>query len=125
MSHKGDIYEIGDRKILLVRGIFDYFEKRNFSRLKEEYERARGLGAEFYIALYSDSVLEMAGHDRKLKGLVSDEDRVFMLESLDFIDGAFIIDTPKTREVENGLKAKLLDQENSREEKKSIHKNTI
>lgn len=122
MSHKGDIFQIRDRKIFLVRGIFDYFDKRNFTRLKDEYDEATKQDAEFYIALYSDEVLEKAGHNRKLKGYVSDEDRVFMLEALDFIDGAFIIDSPKQKSVEQALKAKLLDQENSKKEKEPIFK---
>lgn len=122
MSHSGDIYQVGDRKIFLARGIYDYFEKRNFNRLKEEYEQARSQDAEFYIALYSDDILEKAGHTRKLKGLVNDEDRIFMLESLDFVDGAFIIDSPKTKLVEQALKAKLLDKESEKKSKTPISK---
>lgn len=28
MSYSGDIYKVGNRKIFLTRGIFDYFEKK-------------------------------------------------------------------------------------------------
>lgn len=122
MSHKGDLFQIGNRKIFLVRGIFDYFDKKNFDRLKEECLDARKQDAEFYVALYSDETLEKAGHKRKLKGLVKDEDRVFMLESLDFVDGAFTIDSPKMMNVEQALKAKLFDEANKEIKKDEIEK---
>ena len=58
MAHNGNIIQIGERKIFLVRGIFDYFDKKNFGRLKEEYENAEKEGAVFFVALYSDIILE-------------------------------------------------------------------
>lgn len=122
MSHNGDIFNVGNKKILLARGIYDYFDKSNFTRLKEQCENAKRKDAEFYVALYSDSIIEKVGHKRKLKGFVSDEDRVFMLESLDFVDGAFIIDSPTKKNVEQALKAKLFDKENEKKVKESINK---
>lgn len=122
MSHNGDIYKIGNKKIFLARGIYDYFDKSNFARLKKQYENAQKADADFYVALYSDSILEKAGHKRKLKGYVSDENRVFMLEAIDFVDGAFIIDSPVQRNVEQALKARLFEKENEKKAKENIEK---
>ena len=110
MSHRGNLINIGSKKIFLVRGIFDYFDKKNFTRLMEEYKDAKENNAELYVGLYSDDILKQVGHTRKLHGLVSDEDRVAMLEAIDFVDGAFIIDSTKTKDIEEKLKAKLFEQ---------------
>lgn len=45
MSHSGDIINVGERKVFLVRGIFDYFDKNNFNRLLAEHEQAKKIGA--------------------------------------------------------------------------------
>lgn len=110
MSHRGNLINIGSKNIFLVRGIFDYFDKKNFTRLMEEYKDAKENNAELYVGLYSDDILKQVGHTRKLHGLVSDEDRVAMLEAIDFVDGAFIIDSTKTKDIEEKLKAKLFEQ---------------
>ncbi len=110
MSHSGDIINVGERKVFLVRGIFDYFDKNNFNRLLAEHEQAKKIGAEFFVALYSDEILEKVGHTRKLKGLVNDEDRIAMLEAIDFVDGAFIINSSKRQSVEESLKARMFEK---------------
>lgn len=103
------VYKAGE-KIFLTRGIFDYFDENNFSRLLREYEYCKKVGAKFYIGLYSDALLERTGKTRALKGKVSDQDRVNMLEAVDFVDGAFIIDVLKIPEIESALELKVLQQ---------------
>ena len=107
MSYKGDLFQLGDRKILLIRGIFDYFNKNNFERLEEAIMQAEEEKAELYVGLYSDRLLKATN----LSDLVKDEDRVFAVESLDFIDGAFIIDSIGEKSVKKSLKAKLYEQQ--------------
>lgn len=123
MSHSGDIINVGDKKIFLVRGIFDYFDKKNFTRLMAEHEVAKKYGADFFVGLYSDEILEKAGHTRKLKGLVSNKDRIAMLEAIDFVDGAFMINSTKRESVEESLKARLFEKSTEEQtEKTDINK---
>lgn len=123
MSHSGDIIYVGDKKVFLVKGIFDYFDKNNFNRLLAEHEQAKKAGAEFFVALYSDEILERVGHTRKLKGLVNDEDRIAMLEAIDFVDGAFIVNSNKRQSVEESLKARMFEKMvESKEAKPDVEK---
>lgn len=122
MELKGKILEIGDRKIYLVKGIFDYFDDKNFPRLLKEYEQCKEEKAEFYVGLYSDEILERANHTRKLKDKVKNQDRIHMLEALDFVDGAFIINTLQEDILEIELKARLQEQEKDKKEEDRTEK---
>lgn len=123
MGYKGDLVTIGDKKILLIRGIYDYFDKNNFERLEDAHKRAKEQNAKLYVGVYSDELLEQTKHERKLKGLVSNEDRIFALESLDFVDGAFCINSTDPNLILQSLKCKIYDQEYEKnEEEKEYNK---
>ncbi len=97
-------------KVFVTRGIFDYFDEKNFKRLLDEYNYAKKAGVRFYVGLYSDAILEKSGHTRPLSGKVKDEDRVMMLEAVDFVDGAFIIDELTKTSIMKSLNDKLYVQ---------------
>ena len=67
--------------------------------------------AKLYVGLYSDEVLERTNHKRRLKGKVTNQDRINMLEALEFVDGAFIINSLQRPIIETELKAKLFEKE--------------
>lgn len=97
-------------RVFVTRGIFDYFDDKNFPRLLSEYEYAKKAGVRFYVGLYSDELLERTGKTRGLKGKVSDQDRVNLLEAIDFVDGAFIISELTRPEIMKELEFKILQQ---------------
>ena len=114
MEQLGRLIDCNGKRIYLVKGIFDYFDDKNFPRLLKAWEEAKGLQAQLYVGLYTDDVLERTGHKRRLKGRVSDQDRINLLEALDFIDGAFCINSLDTNMIEAKLKecvAKTKDEE--------------
>lgn len=117
MDHKGTFFTKDGRKIYVVREICDYFSKSVFERLLEEEKYAKSQGAEFYVGLYSDAVLEKHGKPRQFKGIVEDSDRVNAVESLDFVDGAFVIKSPDIEEIESNLDSRLAEQEKERRER--------
>lgn len=121
MGSKGKIIEQAGQRIYLVKGIFDYFDAKNFPRLLEEWEEAKKENAKLYVGLYSDEVLERTNHKRRLKGKVTNQDRINMLEALDFVDGAFIIDSLQREIIEAELKTKLYNQ--TKEESEEITEN--
>lgn len=110
MECKGKIIRENGENIYFVKGRFDYFDKNNFSRLLKEYKKSVEENAKFYVGLYSDEILERTGHTRKLKGKVTNEDRIFLLESLDFVDGAFLINSLNSKIIETELKARLYEK---------------
>ena len=78
MSHRGNLINIGSKKIFLVRGIFDYFDKKNFTRLMEEYKDAKENNAELYVGLYSDDILNSILIEKyNVKILEKIKDKVF------------------------------------------------
>lgn len=112
MECKGKIIRENGENIYFVKGRFDYFDKNNFSRLLQEYKKSIEENAKFYVGLYSDEILERTGHNRKLKGKVTNQDRIFLLESLDFVDGAFLINSLNSKIIEAELKARLYEKTN-------------
>lgn len=122
MENKGKILMNNEEKVYYVQGRYDYFDKNNFNRLLKEYEKSVEENAKFYIGLYSDEILERTGHTRKLKGKVSNKDRLFALESLDFVDGAFLINSLDPKIIEIELKSRLYEKEKEEREKESVNK---
>lgn len=119
MGYKGELVKIGERNIYLIKGIYDYFDKNNFSRLEEADKEAKKSKAELFVGLYSDKILEKVNIQRNLKGLVSDEDRIETLECLDFVKGAFKIDSIKEEDIDRALKARLFEKEYENEQEKN------
>ena len=68
MEQLGKLIDCNGKRIYLVKGIFDYFDDKNFPRLLKAWEEAKELGAQLYVGLYTDDVLERTGHKRRLKG---------------------------------------------------------
>jgi len=104
MKLLGKLIDCNGKRIYLVKGIFDYFDDKNFPRLLEEWKEAKKLDAQLYVGLYTDELLERSGYKRRLKGKVSDQDRINLLESVDFIDGAFCINSLDANVIEAKLK---------------------
>ena len=47
MDINGKLFEIAGEKAYVMRGIFDFFDEKNFTRLMAEYEEAKKHGAKF------------------------------------------------------------------------------
>lgn len=110
MNPSGKFFTKDGRKIYLTKAICDYFSKDIFTKLFDEYKFANERNAEFYVGLYSDEFLERLGKKRQFKGIVSNQDRIDFVEALDFVDGAFLINTSDKDIVSFNLDSKLLRQ---------------
>lgn len=110
MNPNGKFYNKDGRNIYVTRAICDYFSKATFLRLLEESKYAIQNNAEFYLGLYSDDLLEHLGKNRIFKGTISDEDRINLAEALDFVDGAFLINSLDKNLISSELDSKLLRQ---------------
>lgn len=113
MERRLEHIQVGDSDELVYvsKGIFDYFDQNNFPRLLAEYEFAKSRGARFFVGLYSTEIMERAKHIRPLKDKVTDQDRINLVESLDFVDGAFLIDSLDPRKVLQAIQDKILAQQ--------------
>ena len=116
MEINGKLFEIAGVKAYVMRGIFDFFDEKNFTRLMNEYQEAQKHGAKFYVGLYTNELMERMQKQRKLKSVVTDEDRINLLEAVDFVDGAFLIGDIKKGTVRNALEFKILRQKSKTEE---------
>ena len=110
MDINGKLFEIAGQKAYVMRGIFDFFDEKNFTRLLAEYEEAKKYGAKFYVGLYTNDLMEKTHKERKLKNVVTDQDRVNLLEAVDFVDGAFLIPELRKNGVRDALELKILRQ---------------
>ncbi len=99
--------------VYVTRGIFDYLDEKNFQRLYEEYKFAHKSGARFYVGLYTDELMERTKHTRELKDKVSNQDRVNLVEALDFVDGAFLIDALNKEKILQSLRYRMLEKKYS------------
>lgn len=113
MEMENRIKNVAGEKVYITRGIFDYFDEKNFTRLLDEYKFAKSQRAKFYIGLYSNALLEKSGIPRPLKDKVTDQDRINMLEALDFVDGAFLVRQLDKRTIESDLELRILQQRNT------------
>lgn len=112
MEINGKIFDVAGEKAYVMRGIFDFFDEKNFTRLLAEYEEAKKRGAKFYVGLYTNELMERTHKERKLKNVVTDQDRVNLLEAVDFVDGAFLIPELRKDGVRDALELKILRQRN-------------
>ena len=110
MDINGKLFEVAGEKAYVMRGIFDFFDEKNFTRLLAEYEEAKKYGAKFYVGLYTNDLMERTHKERKLKNIVTDQDRVNLLEAVDFVDGAFLIPELRKNGVRDALELKMLRQ---------------
>lgn len=110
MDINGKLFEVAGEKAYVMRGIFDFFDEKNFTRLLVEYEEAKKHGAKFYVGLYTNDLMERAHTERKLKNVVTDQDRVNLVEAVDFVDGAFLIPELRKNGVRDALELKILRQ---------------
>ena len=110
MDINGKLFEIAGEKAYVMRGIFDFFDEKNFTRLLAEYEEAKKHGAKFYVGLYTNDLMERTHKVRNLKNVVTDQDRVNLLEAVDFVDGAFLIPELRKNGVRDALELKILRQ---------------
>ena len=58
MDINGKLFEVAGEKAYVMRGIFDFFDEKNFTRLLAEYEEAKKYGAKFYVGLYTNDLME-------------------------------------------------------------------
>ena len=110
MDINGKLFQVAGEKAYVMRGIFDFFDEKNFTRLLAEYEEAKKYGAKFYVGLYTNDLMERTHKERKLKNVVTDQDRVNLLEAVDFVDGAFLIPELRKNGVRDALELKILRQ---------------
>lgn len=110
MYINGKAYDVAGEQVYATRGIYDFFDGKNFPRLLAEYEEAKKQGLKFYVGLYTNDLMERMSKERKLKSVVSDQDRVNLLEAVDFVDGAFLISDIKRGAVRDALELKVLRQ---------------
>lgn len=110
MDINGKLFEVAGEKAYVMRGIFDFFDEKNFTRLLAEYEEAKKHGAKFYVGLYTNDLMERTHTERKLKNVVTDQDRVNLVEAVDFVDGAFLIPELRKNGVRDALELKILRQ---------------
>lgn len=110
MDINGKLFDVAGESAYVTRGIFDFFDEKNFTRLMAEYEEAKKHGAKFYVGLYTNDLMERLNKERKLKKVVTDQDRVNMLEAIDFVDGAFLIPDIRKGAVRDALELKILRQ---------------
>jgi glycerol-3-phosphate cytidylyltransferase len=109
--------DVAGERVYLSRGILDYLDKNNFTRLLDEYKVAEEAGARFYVGLYSNDLLKKHRYARPLSEAITDEDRVELVESLDFVDGAIIIDEINRDKILSKLEYKMLLQREKEQEK--------
>ena len=114
MDINGKLFEVAGEKAYVMRGIFDFFDEKNFTRLLAEYEEAKKHGAKFYVGLYTNDLMERAHTERKLKNVVTDQDRLNLVEAVDFVDGAFLIPELRKNGVRDALELKILRQKAKR-----------
>lgn len=112
MDINGKLFDVAGEKAYVMRGIFDFFDEKNFTRLLAEYDEAKKHGAKFYVGLYTNDLMERLNKQRKLKKVVTDQDRVNLLEAVDFVDGAFLIPDIRKGIVRDALELKILRQKN-------------
>ncbi|MCF0124509.1 MAG: adenylyltransferase/cytidyltransferase family protein [Clostridia bacterium] len=108
MSNIINNFDVGDQKIYLERAICYFFDKDNFERLLYASKKAKLDGRKFYVGLYSNDILSKNGQKR-IEG-ITDSDRIKLVEALDFVDGAIIIDSLKKEDIKRELENKLLKQ---------------
>lgn len=74
-------------------------------------------GAKFYVGLYSNNLIEkITGKQDVYRSKVSDQDRINILEALDFVDGAFVIEDLKKESIKCRLENKILKQKSEERE---------
>ena len=118
MDNKGKIVEISGKKVYLVKGIYYFFNESNFERLLQEHRQASNYNVPFYVGLYSNELVERVTGMKEYRKKISDNDRVNMLEALDFVDGAFIINSLDKDYITSSLALRLLKD---REQGSNIH----
>ena len=112
MDINGKLFDVAGEKAYVMRGIFDFFDEKNFTRLLAEYEESKKHGAKFYVGLYTNDLMERMNKQRNLKQVVTDQDRVNLLEAVDFVDGAFLITDIRKGAVRDALELKVLRDKN-------------
>lgn len=110
VNKRGKLIELAGEKVYYIKEILDFFNEKNFRRILSEYKECKAKEAKFYIGLYSDEVLERIGIKRTLKSKISNQDRINLVEALDFVDGVFLIETTNIRTTESALEHKILQQ---------------
>lgn len=117
MNPRGKFYEKDGRKLFVTTAICDFLQKDTFMRLYEANQYARENGAELYVGVYSDELMEKVGKNRNFKSIVSNQDRINLVEALRFVDGAFLINDIGKNQIEQALDSKLIRQKDEKEKR--------
>lgn len=126
------IVEIEGKKVYVTRTMADYLGGENFYKLLEEYENMNKElekinegkpeeekeKVEFYVGIYGNDLLERVGKERFLRDKISDDRRVKLIESLDFVDGSFIIDDFNKEKIERATADRIRQKEEEKESQK-------
>ena len=115
MDISSKLYEINGEKVYVTRGIYEFLDEKNFHRLLRDYEEAKTYGAKFYVGLYSSELLEKHHDKRALSEFVTDQDRLNLVEAIDFVNGAFIIPNIKKGAVRDALELSFFRKQAQKE----------
>lgn len=118
MSEVKNFFEVQGEKVYMARGILQFLDEKNFTRLLSQYEEAKEAGAKFYVGLYSNDLINSCRGTDDMSTLVNDQDRINLVEALDFVDGAFIIPSLKKGEVKKELEFCVLKKQSQSTELK-------
>ena len=108
----GKIIEFDNEKVFVTRGIYEYMNKANYDLLCGAYKEAQKHKAKLYIGLYSNALLKKFGKGKEISNLVSDSDRINLVEAFDMVDGAFIIDSFDQKTIREACNLRLLKRRN-------------
>lgn len=103
MSNIKNVFNVQGEQVYVARGILQYLDENNFKRLLSQYEEAKKDGKKFYVGLYSNELINAVRGTDNMSGLVNDQDRINLVEAIDFVDGAFIIPSYKKEDIQKAL----------------------
>lgn len=112
MGELKNFFDVQGEKVYMAKGILQYLDDKNFTKLLSQYEEAKQAGTKFYVGLYSNKLISSIRGRDDMSNLVNDQDRINLVEALDFVDGAFIIQSLQKGEVQKALELCVLKKRN-------------